>query len=69
MINFLEILVEKELTISTLAVSFRKDVIDIAIIGSDAYCLACQLKKAQVFAVSMKNLELQANKNAKAKTN
>lgn len=42
-----------ERKISTLAI--KK--INIAIIGVDAYCTACKLKKAHVFTVSMKNLE------------
>ena len=38
-------------------------------IGVDAYCIACRLKRAQMFAVSMKDILYQAEKEAKAKTN
>lgn len=31
--------------------------IDIAMIGTDVYCAACYLKKTQVFAVSMRNIQ------------
>ena len=34
-------------------------------IDTDAYCTTCRLKKAQVFAVSMRDLEYQAEKEAK----
>ena len=43
--------------------------INIAIIGVDAYCATCTLKKAQVFAISMENLEYQAKKEARPETN
>ena len=39
--------------------------VDVAMIGADAYCAACRLKRAQVFAVSMRDLEYQAEKEAK----
>ena len=43
--------------------------IDIAMIGADAYRAACRLKKAQVFAVSMRDIQYQAEKEARAETN
>ena len=43
--------------------------IDIAMIGADAYRTACRLKGAQVFAVSMKDIQYQAEKEARAETN
>ena len=43
--------------------------IDIAMIGVDAYCVACRLKRAQVFALSMKDIQYQAEKEARAETN
>ena len=43
--------------------------IDIAMIGADAYRAACRLKGAQVFAVSMKDIQYQAEKEARAETN
>ena len=42
--------------------------IDIAIIGADAYHAACRLKRAQMFAVSMKDIQYQAEKEARAET-
>ena len=38
-------------------------------IGADAYRTACKLKGAQVFAVSIRDLEYQAEKEAKPETN
>ncbi len=43
--------------------------VDIAMIGADAYRTACRLKRAQVFAVSMRDLEYQAEKEARPETN
>ena len=43
--------------------------IDIAMIGADAYRAACHLKGAQVFAVSMRDIQYQAEKEARAETN
>lgn len=43
--------------------------VDKAMIGADAYQAACRLKRAQVFALSMKNIQYQAEKEARAKTN
>ena len=43
--------------------------VDIAMIGADAYCTTCKLKRAQIFAVSMRDLEYQAEEEAKPKTN
>ena len=42
--------------------------IHIAMIGADAYYVACRLKRAQVFAVSMKDIQYQAEKKARAET-
>ena len=41
---------------------------DVALIGADAYRLACMLKGAQIFAISMRDLEYQAEKEAKPET-
>ncbi len=38
-------------------------------IGADAYRAAFHLKEAQVFAVSMKDIQYQAEKEARAETN
>ena len=54
--------------ISILAPILGTDVVHVAIIGADAYRLACKLKGAQVFAVSMKDLEFQAEKKARPET-
>ena len=42
--------------------------IDIAMIGVDTYCAACHLKRAQVFAISMRDIQYQAEKEARAET-
>ena len=59
-INIFGNLGKKELSNSTLALTFGKNIEDIAIIGANVYCLACQLKKTQVFAISIRDLEFQA---------
>lgn len=56
-INTLDNLAKKELPISTLASTFKKNVEIVAIIIADAYYLAYWLKKAQIFAFSIKDLE------------
>ena len=38
-------------------------------IGADTYCAACKLERAQVFTVSIKDLEYQAKKGAMPETN
>ena len=43
--------------------------INIAIIGADAYYAACHLKGAQVFTVSMKDIQYQAEKEARTECN
>ena len=52
-----------------LAPTFEKNVEDITMIGADAYHLACQLKRAQVFPIFIKNLEFQAKKKTRPETN
>ncbi len=42
--------------------------IDIAMIGADAYRVNCHLKRVQVFAVSMRDIQYQAEKEARAET-
>ena len=42
--------------------------VDVAIIDTDAYHVAYRLKKAQVFAVSMRDLEYQAEKKTRPET-
>ena len=54
--------------ISTLAPTFGTDVVDVVMIGADAYRLAYNLKRVQVFAVSMRDLEFQAEKEARPET-
>ena len=43
--------------------------IDIAIIGADVYRAGCRLKGAQVFVISIRDIQYQAEKEARAKTN
>ena len=42
--------------------------INIAMISADVYCAAYRLKRAQVFALSMRDIQYQAEKEARAKT-
>ncbi len=42
--------------------------VDVAMIGADTYRTACKLKEAQVFAVSMRDLEYQAENEARPET-
>ena len=37
-------------------------------IGTDAYRAACRLKEAQIFAVSIRDIQYQAKKEARAET-
>ena len=60
---------ELPVPISTIKISEPKAKdIDIAMIGADAYRAACHLKGAQVFAVSMRDIQYQAEKEARAET-
>ena len=43
--------------------------IDIAMIGADVYHAACCLKGAKVFALSMRDIQYQAQKEARTETN
>lgn len=45
-----------KIKVSTLATKDR----DVAMISTVVYCTACKLKKAQIFAISIKNLEYSA---------
>ena len=58
-ISNLEIFNKKELLVPIPATKISepkvKD-INIVLISTDAYCIACYLKKAQVFAVSIKDI-------------
>ena len=60
---------KEELAILLLAPTFRKNVEDVVMIDADAYCLACQLKRAQVFAISIRVLKFSAEKEARPETN
>ena len=60
---------KEKLLISRLAPTFRKNVENVAMISADAYCLAYQLKEAQVFAISIKNLKFLAEKKARPEIN
>ena len=48
---------KKKLPIATLLLIFEKDVEDVAMISANVYGLVCQLKRAQVFAIFIKNLK------------
>lgn len=51
------------LKVKLLTLAIRK--IDISIIGANIYYTACKLKKAQVFTISIKDLEYQVEKKFK----
>ena len=58
-ISSLESSDKKELLVFIPATKISKlkaENIDIAMIGVDAYCIACYLKKAQVFIISMRDI-------------
>ncbi len=59
---------KEDTPISILGLTLGTDVVDVAIIGADAYRLACMLKGAQIFAISMRDPEYQAEKEAKPET-
>ena len=70
-INSLESFDKKELPVpipTTKTSEPKAKDIDIAMIGADAYRAACHLKGAQVFAVSMRDIQYQAEKEARAET-
>ena len=63
---------KKELPVPILATKTLKPKaknINIAIIDMNAYFIACCLKKTQVFAILMKDIQYQAEKKARAETN
>ena len=68
-INSIDNLGKKDLPISTLTPTLDKSIVDIAIIGTNTYCMACKLKSAQIFIVLIKNLEFQATKETRPETN
>ena len=71
-ISSLDSLEKKELPIPilvTVKLNRKAKDIDIAIIGTDTYRAACRLKGAQVFAISMRNIQYQTEKEARAETN
>lgn len=47
---------------------FATKEVNIAMIGANAYCMACKLKKTQIFAASIRDLENQAEKEARPET-
>ena len=63
---------KKELPVSILAtktLKLKTKNINIAIIGANAYCIAYYLKRAQVFAISMRNIQYYAKKKVRAEIN
>ena len=63
---------KKELSVPIPAIKISepkaKD-IDIAIIGANIYCIAQCFKRAQIFALLIKNIQYQAKKEARAEIN
>ena len=62
---------KKELPVSipvTKKSNLKAKNIDIAMIDADAYHIACFLKKAQVFAILMKNIQYQTMKQVRTET-
>ena len=49
--------------------SFKTQDINIVIISANIYYTTCYLKKAQVFAISIKDIQYQVKKKAEAKIN
>lgn len=43
--------------------------VNIAMMSVDTYCVTCKLQRAQIFAISMKDLEYQVRKEARLETN
>ena len=71
-ISILDNFKKKSLSIWTLEVKvliFGIKKVDITMINTNTYQTAYKLKKARVFAIFMKNLEYQVEKEAKSKTN
>lgn len=68
-INFLDNSGKKKLRFSTLISIVGKNVVNVEMIGGDAYYLACQLKWAQVFAGFMRSLEFLAENKVRFKRN
>ena len=68
-INFIDNLGKKDLSISTLTPTLDKSIVDIAIIGGNAYCVVCKLKEAQIFIILIKNLEFQVTKETRPEIN
>ncbi len=70
-INSLDSSNKKELSVPLAAIKTSehktKD-IDIAMISTDAYHVACCLKRAQVFAISARDIQYQAEKETRAET-
>ena len=54
-----------DLLISILTLTLDISVVNVAMIGANAYYATCKLKQAQVFAASMRDLEFQIAKEAK----
>ena len=64
-ISSIDNLGKKNLLILSSMPIFDKGVVDVVIIDTDAYYIVCILKNAQVFAISMRELEFQEAKKAK----
>ena len=55
--------------LKTKILTFGTKGVDIAMIDADTYRIACRLKKARIFAIFMKDLECQVQKETKQETN
>lgn len=56
------------LILTTILSKFKAQDIYIAMIAVDSYCVACYFKGAQVFAVFMRDIEYQAEKKSRARS-
>ncbi len=67
-ITLLDDSVKKDMPIPPQTPTLGTKEVDVVMIGANAYRAACRLKGAQVFAVSMRDLEYQAEKEARPET-
>lgn len=59
---------KEKLSISSFALTFRKNIEIVAMISADAYRLSSQLKEAQVFAHFMRDLKFEDEKDERLET-
>lgn len=68
-ISFFNKFAKKFLPISIFVLTPGKNIMNIPIIGINAYCTTCKLKKAQVFTLFIRDLKFQIGKKVKSETN